>query len=455
MKPTVGRPALRRPLGVWMNGLRVGTWTVMGGGGHAFAYDPDWLAHPAARPLSLSLPLAQGEAPFRGEVVEAYFDNLLPDSADIRRRIAQHYGVGDKAFDLLAHIGRDCVGAVQLLPPDADPPDVRRIEARPLTEAGVVAQIDRAVRNQPLGMADAEDELRISLAGAQEKTALLWHQGQWCAPSGATPTTHILKLPLGKVGGVRADFSTSVENEWLCARVLAAYELRVAPCEIGHFGPHKVLVVTRFDRSAQPDGWLARIPQEDFCQVNGLPSSAKYQEHGGPGIDRILDTLRGSQQAEQDRRDFLAAQLVFWLLAAPDGHAKNFSLFIKPGGRFRLTPFYDVMSAWPAIGPGPNQFDRKKLKLAMAVKGKSAHYRLDDIQRRHWNATAKRNALGADFEAGIERVLRATPGVLDSLARELPPDFPAQVSEPIFRGIQAQADRLARMAPGLASLGAD
>jgi serine/threonine-protein kinase HipA len=307
----------------------------------------------------------------------------------------------------------------------------------------VATLLDQATSGEPFGPGAAEDELRISLAGAQEKTALLWHHDQWCRPIGATPTTHILKLPLGRVGAVQADFSTSIENEWLCARVLSAYGLLVAPCEIAHFGPHKVLVVTRFDRLLQPDNWLARLPQEDFCQVTGTPSAARYQNDGGPGIDAILDKLRGSQQAEQDRKDFLLAQLLFWLLAAPDGHGKNFSIFLEAGGSFRLTPFYDVMSAWPVIGSGPNQFDRQKLKLAMSVKGSSAHYRIADIQRRHWNATAKRNAMGPDFEESIERVLRATPEVIKRLRDELPATFPAAVSAPIFQGLTDQAGRLA------------
>lgn len=426
-----------------MNSLRVGTWTVSANS-QEFSYDLSWLAHPAARPLSLSLPLAQAAEPFRGEVVEAYFDNLLPDSTVIRTRLAQRFGVRNKAFDLLAQLGRDCVGAIQLQSPGAAPPDVRRLDARPLTDAQVATLIDRTLAGEPVGL-DGEDDLRISLAGAQEKTALLWHQDQWCEPKGATPTTHILKLPMGKVGQVQADFSTSVENEWLCAQIMAAYEIPVAACEIGRFGPHKVLVVTRFDRALQAEGWLARLPQEDFCQVYGLHPTQKYQDRGGPGIDLILDKLRGSAAAEQDRHNFMKAQLVFWLLAAPDGHAKNFSLFIEQGGQFRLTPLYDVMSAWPVIGRGPNQFDRHRLKLAMSVNGANSHYRIDDIRRKHWNATAKRNAMGPDFETAIRDVLAVTPDVLEKVASQLPPRFPAEVSEPILNGIRAQAVRLASM----------
>lgn len=439
-----GRPSASRALDVWMNGERVGIWSVSPRSGHSFAYAGEWLDNPRRRPISLSLPLSHETNPFRGEVVEAWFDNLLPDSLDIRTRIARRYGVSPtQAIQLLEAVGRDCVGAVQLLPAGSPAPDVRRIEARPLSTAQIVALLDQTLSAVPL-LPGEQEELRISLAGAQEKTALLRQDKQWQIPLGATPTTHILKLPLGRGGAVQADFSTSVENEWLCSRVLHAFGLPVTHCWMESFGPHKVLVVERFDRH-RFSTWWARRPQEDFCQVLGVPPEHKYESHGGPGIDAILDKLRGSQDAQTDRQRFLMAQLIFWLLAAPDGHAKNFSVFLEPEGRFRLTPLYDVMSAWPVTGAGPDLFDRKKLKPAMAVWGKNKHDLVDGIPRRHWNETAKRNAMGPNFETTIEMVLAAVPAVLEKVAGELPPGFPAKVSEPIFQGIQAQSARLAVM----------
>ena len=160
-------------------------------------------------------------------------------------------------------------------------------------------------------------------------------------------------------------------------------------------------------------------------------------------MDRILDKLRGSVQSERDRRHFLTAQLLFWMLAAPDGHAKNFSIHLLAGSRFELTPLYDVMSAWPAIGRGARQFQWQKLKLAMAVRSRNAHYRMHEVQRRHWNAIAKRNALGQDFEDVIEDVLKRTPSVIATVAAQLPKGFPAEVAEPIFEGLTKQAGRLA------------
>jgi serine/threonine-protein kinase HipA len=436
-----GRPSSRKTLDVWMNGELVGHWMFTSAGVHSFAYDQVWLENPQRRSLSFSLPLSRGTTPFYGKVVEFYFDNLLPDSMGIRKRLASKFGAESiHAFQLLEKIGRDCVGAIQLLPGGGPAPDVRRIDAEPLSESDIEKILDDTVSNRNIGVPE-EDELRISIAGAQEKTALLWHNDQWCRPRGTTPTTHILKLPLGEVGGMRADFSTSVENEWLCAKLLRAYGLPVADSTFGMFGRHKVLVVTRFDRRLI-DGWWARLPQEDFCQATGMSPEQKYEENGGPGISTILDILRGSDNAEVDRTNFMTTQLIFWMLAAPDGHAKNFSIFIGQQDHFLLTPIYDVMSAWPIIGTGAREIQWKKAKLAMALRTTNAHYRMADIQRRHWNEVAKANALGSDFEAVIQRLVAITPEVIESVSRELPAGFPTIVSERIFGGLLDQVNRL-------------
>jgi len=389
----------------------------------------------------LSLPLEQGTNPLTGPRVEAFFDNLLPDSVDIRKRLSHKFGTGMRAIDLLERIGRDCVGAIQLLPVDAQPPAIHRIDAQALTDAQVERLLDQTITEPAPGLPD-DEELRISIAGAQEKTALLRHENQWCKPLGTTPTTHIFKLPLGEVGGMRADFSTSVENEWLCAEIVREFGLPTAKCEIAIFGRHKVLIVERFDRRMVDNTWWARLPQEDFCQVSGIPSEQKYEERGGPGMSAILGVLRGSDVPEADRKRFLAAQLLFWLLAAPDGHAKNFSIFIEPEGRYRLTPLYDIMSAWPAIGDGPKMFQWQKVKLAMALRARNAHYRMAHIQRRHWNGVAKANGMGEDFEPVIEQFITQTPGVVEAVSARLPAGFPTAVSEPIFNGLLAQIKRL-------------
>lgn len=440
----MGRRTHARALDAWANGTLVGQWRLPARGPAEFQYAPSWTTAPEGRPLSLSLPITPDNAPLRGDSVLNYFDNLLPDSDRIRARLQSRFHTRSReAFDLLEAIGRDCVGALQLLPPDAPPANVFTIEVEALDDAGVERMLTAAVTSPARLAPEDDDEFRISLAGAQEKTALTWHAGQWCRPHGATPTTHIFKLPLGLVGNRQADMRTSVENEWLCAQLLAAFGVPVAPCEIRHFGAQKVLVVERFDRKLASSGdyWL-RLPQEDFCQATGTPPHLKYEADGGPGLVDIARILHGAQSRDDDLATLLRAQLLFFLLAATDGHAKNFSIFLLPGGRYRLTPLYDVLSAWPVTGDAPNHLDYQKLRLAMALPGKNKHYRLRDIQRRHFNYTAHRCGYGPDMEAIIEDTLARLPVVIDSVGARLPVDFPADVFDSIADGMRQQARRL-------------
>lgn len=265
-------------------------------------------------------------------------------------------------------------------------------------------------------------------------------------PRGATPTTHILKLPLGRVGNQQLDLSGSVENEWLCARILAAYGLPVAPCEIGRFNGTGALIVERFDRRWTSDGKsLLRLPQEDMCQATGTSPLMKYETDGGPGMDRILALLESSEQRASDRMNFFRAQLLFWLLCAPDGHAKNFSVHLRARGAFCMTPLYDVLSAYPLLGTGAKQLNPFKVRLAMAVRGKNPHWKMREVLRRHWNESARRNGLGESAESLMKEIVEKTPAVIAQVEGELPPQFPSPVADSIFAGLREAAERLDRM----------
>jgi serine/threonine-protein kinase HipA len=442
----MGRPSHSRTLSIWTNSHRVGTWTLNRRGEHTLKYDSEWMNSPAGRPLSLSLPFT-GDVALKGDRVRNFFDNLLPDSETVRLRLATRFKTESaETFDLLQAIGRDCVGAVRLLGENESPIDVQSILGTPLSESEIESLLVQTTRSGPMGNLDDQDDLRISLAGAQEKTALLWHQGQWMRPHGVTPTTHILKLPIGMVGHRQADFSTSVENEWLCMNLLAEFGLPVARTEILTFGSQKVLSVERFDRQLHSSGdWIMRLPQEDFCQVMGVPSHLKYESDGGPGLADVAGVLKGSIQGEHDLTTLLTTQLLFWMLAAPDGHAKNFSIRVLPQGRYQLTQLYDVMSIWPVEGNGPNQFSMFKAKMAMAVLGKNKHYLFKDIQRRHFNSMAGKCFDRVDAEDVIGRVLAATPKAIEAMGSKLPQGFPDWIAESVFKGLRRSAELLERM----------
>jgi serine/threonine-protein kinase HipA len=444
----MGRKTHAQALSVWANGVRVGTWRIPARGPVELQYDQGWMDSDVGRPLSLSLPFGvDATRPLRGDRVENYFDNLLPDSDIIRKRIATRFKTASlEPFDLLKAVGRDCVGAVQLLAEDEAPQAVHRIQGTPLDDRDIELLLEKSVSAHAFGADEDEDDFRISLAGAQEKTALLWHDGQWLRPHGSTPTTHILKLPLGLVGNRKIDLQTSVENEWLCLAILRAYGLPVAQTEIKTFGDQRVLSVKRFDRQLHASGsWYLRLPQEDFCQALGVSPHLKYEADGGPGMQSLAQVLRNSESAQDDLRTLLTAQILFWMLAAPDGHAKNFSIQLFARGLYRMTPLYDVMSIWPAVGKGPNQFNWHRAKLAMAVSGKNRHYLMEDVQRRHFNAMAVQCFYGPTAEALIEDILDRTLDVIEEVTTRLPPAFPARVADGILEGLADAARRLDAM----------
>ena len=443
-----------KSLTVWMNGERVGEWTTLRTGNPVFRYDASWVESSSARALSLSIPIT-ADLEVRGEAVENYFDNLLPDSAEIRRRIRTRFQTrSTDAFDLLSAIGRDCAGAVQLLAPDQTPEGWNRIAAKSLSDAEVAAMLRDVTVSAPLG-AQEQNEFRFSLAGAQEKTALLGMSGRWFKPSGATPTTHILKLPLGVVGNFQGDFSDSVENEWLCGQLLREFGLPVSESEVENFGGQRVLVVRRFDRrwsgvtaeesnrrSFKPKRgtWVTRLPQEDFCQASGLPPTRRYESEGGPSIQSALALLSGSASPDNDQTTFLLAQLSFWLLAAIDGHGRNFSIFHQRGGSYTLTPLYDVLSAWPVIGHTRNKPPRERAKLAMAIRGRRPHYRLDEITGRHWRELTERVGV-ANLWDRMQTLVADTSAAFDRLEARLPSNFPEKVYTQIRAGVLSQSRR--------------
>lgn len=446
----MGRRSHSRTLTLWANGELVGRWTLTARGDMELHYDAGWMASPRGRPISLSLPFSLHNEPLTGPHVAHYFEGLLPDSDTLRRRVAERFRTGSTAaFDLLAAIGRDCAGALQLLPEGELPVGVDRIEGVVMDEAAIERHLLDVVTPERFAAArDPDDDFRISLAGAQEKDAFLWWNGQWMKPRGATPTTHIFKMPLGLVGGRRADFSTSVDNEWLCLRLLTAYGLPTAQAHIATFGRQRVLVVERFDRVQSSDGSrLLRLMQEDFCQATGTSPHIKYENEGGPGLAPLFTLVQQSLDAERDLRTLMASQILFWMLRAPDGHAKNFSIQLQAGaaGRFRLAPLYDVMSAHPVIGDGPNQWAARELKLAMALLGRNRHYLMHTIQRRHFNSTAKKLGYGETAEPLLQELVERTPAVVAQVQNELPEGFSQQVADQILDGLLSAARALEAM----------
>jgi len=440
----MARRKTHAPLNVLINNRLVGRLEKETSGAFKFQYVKEWLEWEHSFAVSLSLALRK--TAYRGEPVVAVFDNLLPDNPNIRRIVAERTGAGGTdAYSLLEQIGRDCVGAMQFLPDDVQADARMEVRGEPVTEN----EIERILANlarAPLGI-DPEHDFRISVAGVQEKTALLFHEGQWMRPFGTTPTTHILKPQIGEIPTAfgRIDMAASVDNEHYCLKLLEAFGLPVNQTQIVTFGERRVLVVERFDRLWQGDGRLLRLPQEDFCQALGVPSTRKYQatvegHQNGPSIVDVSSLLQASDESTQDQAAFFKAQIVFWLIGATDGHAKNFSVFLSPGGGFRLTPFYDVLSAQQAFDA--NQIPHKSYRLAMSV-GKSRKYKILDIAGRHFVETGREAGLGPTIiREVITSVLEAAGTATDKAIAEMPNDFSVQIYECIKLAIDSRLGKL-------------
>jgi len=425
------------PLNVFLNSRLIGRLNRQTSGAIDFQYDPAWLGWEHALPVSLSLPLREDR--YIGAPVIAVFDNLLPDSDAIRRRVAERMQTqGTDAYSLLAAVGRDCVGALQFLPDGEEPDPAGAIAGKPVSDAEIGAMLDN-LATAPLGLGDDQD-FRISIAGAQEKTALLYWKKRWHKPLGTTATTHILKPQIGRLPN-GLDLSNSVENEYLCLKLTAALGLPSARVEMAIFGDQRVLIVERFDRRWTKDKRLLRLPQEDCCQALSVPPTLKYENEGGPGIPAILNLLKGSDTPEGDQRQFLTAIVVFWLMGATDGHAKNFSVFLSPGGRFRITPLYDVISAQPSADTG--QIRRNKMQLAMAA-GDSRHYAIHMVMPRHFIQSAAQAGIGAAIlEQIFEDIHSRAPKAIEKVKQTLPADFPEEIAVSIIGGFNARLERLA------------
>jgi serine/threonine-protein kinase HipA len=433
----MARRPTHAPLNVYLNARLVGQLRRETSGAVDFEYDPSWLAWGNAIPVSVSLPLREDR--YIGDPVLAVFDNLLPDNDDIRRRVAERSQAGGAdAYNLLAAIGRDCVGALQFLPEGMDPGKAGTIGGRAVTDKEIAEIVGNLARN-PLGIG-ADQEFRISLAGAQEKTALLYWKDKWYVPHGTTATTHIIKPQIGHLpNGI--DLTNSVENEHFCLELVAALGLPVAKSSIIDFDGKRVLAIERFDRTWTGDGRLLRLPQEDCCQALSVPPARKYQSDGGPGIVKIVEFLKGSDTPDVDQRTFLKAQMVFWLLGATDGHAKNFSIWLAPGGRFRLAPLYDIVSTQPSLDAG--QITQNQMKLAMAV-GTSRHYAVHTIVGRHFVQTAKASGLPDKMVMDLIGELNDTAAnSIDQARAALPKGFPEKIATSIADGAKQRLRVLA------------
>jgi len=284
--------------------------------------------------LSTGLPLGApiGPRDLRGL---DFFENVLPEGPALAR-MAELAGVRPAdTYGILRVFGRDCAGAVMLLPEGDQPGAGARSGYTPMT-SGDLRQVLGSLDVAPLGAAP-ERGFRPSLAGFQRK-ALLGRSpdGTWQLPVGDAPSTWILK-PDGP--------HQMAANEATCLLLATACGLEAAETELLDVAGLAVLAVRRYDRLPPPDGGLpGRLHQEDGCQATANPPGLKYEEQGGPALRDLAELLRNFGDPA-DLARLLQRATFNMAVGNADAHAKNFSVLHDPDGTaIRLAPLYDVLS---------------------------------------------------------------------------------------------------------------
>jgi len=328
-------------LDVYLEGIAdpVGVLSRAEDGATSFRYLTADLPHP----ISQSLPVQQED--FADVATRGFFENLLFENA-LRDQVMQRHGIDQNDFvGLLNFLGKDCPGAISVVPEGSAPAkqpgdlakDYERLSTRDLES------IMRSLRDRRRMPEDTADP--SPLAGVQGKVALTrLPNGDFALPragSGA-PTTHILKVP-------RANDMRLVDHEHILMGIAAELlDHPVAETEILGDGDLRGLLVARYDRKVR-DGRVMRIHQEDFCQALGLGPYLKYQRNGtgdrmfsARNVGRLLSICDAPGRA---RMAFLEGTAVNLLLGNTDNHAKNHSLLYAGGRpeRPQLAPFYDIV----------------------------------------------------------------------------------------------------------------
>lgn len=383
------------------------------GGRLSFTYDDGYASSgPGALPLCLALPVGEGE--HTGVALRAYLQGLLPDNQATLDAWGRRFGVsGDNPFALLRHVGHEVAGAVRFLTPD-DLTTAADGAVIPQTDADIAHTI-RELQTDPSGAsAPGVSEGQFSLAGAQSKFSLLRTAGgTWARGVGRYPNTHIVKPVLDDL------FVDKELNEHVCLELLSRCGVPAASSQFTQFEDQTALVVRRYDRvsagGTDPD-LRVRLHQEDLCQALGVPPARKYAVTVR-NIARLLDAAVPGTSREPVAWAFARGLLANWLLAGTDAHAKNYSL-LHTAAQTRLAPLYDVIS-WlpyreraPRLTRRPGAGDQTRVKLAMAINGKSDGLAVTAVD---WRAVA--DQLGLDPDRVITEGVRLS----DALSANISP----------------------------------
>ena len=343
---------MTKKLSVRLNGIEVGVLSLVNGK-MEFAYKDN-----VKYPISLSLPLTNEV--YKEKVCRSYFGGLLPENPNMRDLLSKKYKISrDNDFKLLDAIGRDCAGAIsfhQKSEPEMSE-DFVEVRGQVLSEEELYKHIEELPYKPYMGN-------RLSLAGAQEKTAVCLIDGKIALPDIDIPTTHIIKTALPK-------YTQSIQNEFICMNVARKVGIEVPNVEIMNANGIEFLLIERFDREFK-DGKIRRILQEDFAQSLGVQSRDKYDVT----IKDCVWVLNQTTVPAKSKMEFVKRVIFNYLIGNTDAHSKNFSISFNDGV-IGFTPAYDLLCS--------SIYDCDQ-RIAMKI-GRSKYYK--DIQNSDWELFAK------------------------------------------------------------------
>ncbi len=343
---------MTKELSVRLNGIEVGTLSLKDGK-MEFLYNDK-----TEYPISLSLPFSK--EPYKEKVCRAYFGGLLPENPNMRDLLSKKYKINiNDDFKLLEAIGRDCAGAISFHdktePEKAE--DFVDIKGKVLSDSELKQHIEELPYRPYMGN-------RISLAGAQEKTAVCLIDGKIAIPEEDVPTTHIIKTALPK-------YAQSIQNEFICMKLAKEIDINVPDVEIRNIDGLEFLLIKRFDREVQ-NGKIRRILQEDFAQSLGVQSRDKYDVT----VKDCLWVLNQTSEPAKAKMEFVKRVVFNYLIGNTDAHSKNFSISFN-NGKIGFTPAYDLLCS--------SIYDCEQ-RIAMKI-GKEKYYK--DIKESDWELFAQ------------------------------------------------------------------
>lgn len=400
-----------KTLHVYLNSVKVGELIKDDFGGFGFKYQDN-----VKTSLSLSLPISKKE--FLHKECKGFFNGLLPESDNVRIAIGKKYGINPKNdFSILKAIGYDCAGAVAFFENEqSDLKDCYEIAGNVLSDD----ELENYINNLPKKPLALGKDKRLSLAGAQDKTAVVLIDDKIALLDNTTPTTHILKPAI-------KEYKETVENEYICLSVAKKLGLKVPGIEIRYANETKYFLIERYDREIK-DGKIKRIHQEDFSQALNIPSAYKYQAEGGASFVDCFEILKKTTRPTVSIKQFIELMVFNYLIGNNDAHGKNFSILHYENGDIELAPCYDVLCSMV--------YDDLSDKMAMKIGG---HYEHDKILIRHFEKLA--NDLNISFTQ-LKRVIKNQCEILPDITREIIGNFENTIGDEILTVVIKNCQRL-------------